>query len=356
MTISRRNFLKLSLLALGGAAGGLTGAPRPARAYALDHPPVDAVGLGRVTVKQINVYEKPDFQSPRTAVLPRDTLVWLLDELPVAEGSYARWHRVYHGYVHSAYLQRVEHHFTNQPVKRLLGERALGQVSMPYTQAMRYTRQYGWEKAYRLYYESNHWVTGIDEGPDGETWYRLLDDLLYITYHAPARDMRIVPASEYAPMPGADDETTRWKKRIEISISRQVLNAYLGDQLVRSTRISSGLPSPDDLPEDELPTDTPLGAFHIQTKLPGRHMGDGNLTSDPNAYELPGVPWVMLFHETGVALHGTYWHNNFGRRMSHGCVNMPNAEALWLFRWTAPVYQPGDLLAQGYGTRVDVVV
>ena len=84
-------------------------------------------------------------------------------------------------------------------------------------------------------------------------------------------------------------------------------------------------------------------------------MGDGLVTSDPAAYELPGVPWVSYFYSlTGVAFHGTYWHDNFGARMSHGCVNMRPEEAHWLFRWTTPVYpnEPGKWHVNGYGTKV----
>lgn len=84
-------------------------------------------------------------------------------------------------------------------------------------------------------------------------------------------------------------------------------------------------------------------------------MGDGYLTNDPEAYELPGVPWTMFFHESGYALHGTYWHNNFGTRMSHGCINMRNEEAYWLFRWTEPAYEPGKWYTFGSGTLVQII-
>jgi len=88
--------------------------------------------------------------------------------------------------------------------------------------------------------------------------------------------------------------------------------------------------------------------------MPSKHMGDGKLTDDIFAYELPGVPWVCFFHETGVAFHGTYWHHNFGRKMSHGCINMHTEEAKWLYRWTTPVASPYEWEKKGYGTRVIV--
>jgi lipoprotein-anchoring transpeptidase ErfK/SrfK len=92
--------------------------------------------------------------------------------------------------------------------------------------------------------------------------------------------------------------------------------------------------------------------------MPSKHMGDGNLAAD--GYDLPGVPWTQFFHETGVALHGTYWHNNFGIPMSHGCVNMDTEQAKWLFRWTTPVYETkiidhSSWEKRGYGTLVIVI-
>jgi len=74
---------------------------------------------------------------------------------------------------------------------------------------------------------------------------------------------------------------------------------------------------------------------------------------------LPGVPWTCFFAQGGYAFHGTYWHNNFGLQMSHGCINMRNADAKWLFRWTTPVFaekieSPDDWEKTGFGTRVDI--
>jgi lipoprotein-anchoring transpeptidase ErfK/SrfK len=54
-----------------------------------------------------------------------------------------------------------------------------------------------------------------------------------------------------------------------------------------------------------------------------------------NYYNLPNVQWVQYFY-ADYGFHGTYWHNNFGNPMSHGCVNMTNADAKWLFDWAGP--------------------
>ncbi len=84
-------------------------------------------------------------------------------------------------------------------------------------------------------------------------------------------------------------------------------------------------------------------------------MGDGNLTDDLEAYELPGVPWVSFFHSFGIGFHGTYWHNNFGTWMSHGCVNMRNEDAKWLYRWTTPKIHFSEWYKMGRGTLVQVI-
>jgi lipoprotein-anchoring transpeptidase ErfK/SrfK len=76
---------------------------------------------------------------------------------------------------------------------------------------------------------------------------------------------------------------------------------------------------------------TPVGEFKIYRKVRSQVM------SGPG-YHLPNVEYVSYF-AGGNAIHGTYWHNNFGHPMSHGCVNMRNDDARWIYRW-APVGTP----------------
>ena len=72
-------------------------------------------------------------------------------------------------------------------------------------------------------------------------------------------------------------------------------------------------------------TPTVMGEYRIQTKLESARMtGPG--------YDLPDVPWIMYFYQ-GYSFHGTYWHNNFGTPMSHGCINMKTEDAKWLYDW-----------------------
>ena len=86
-------------------------------------------------------------------------------------------------------------------------------------------------------------------------------------------------------------------------------------------------------------------------------MGDGNLAAE--GYDLPGVPWTCFFTTEGHAIHGAYWHDNFGIQMSHGCINMRSEKAKWIFRWTTPIFKTPieshiDWEKRGYGTLLIV--
>jgi lipoprotein-anchoring transpeptidase ErfK/SrfK len=151
------------------------------------------------------------------------------------------------------------------------------------------------------------------------------------------------------------------EKRIEISIREQTFTAYEYDQEVYKTKISSGIPSRRQS-ADDLPSATPPGRHRIFSKMPNKHMG--SVTGNPDAvgaFSLPGVPWTCFFlNPGGYALHGTYWHNNFGIQMSHGCVNMKNEDAKWLFRWSTPVFKvpiesQNDWERRGNGTLVEII-
>ncbi len=117
-----------------------------------------------------------------------------------------------------------------------------------------------------------------------------------------------------APAPSPAPTGGRW---IDVNLSAQRLTAYVGNTPVRSTLVSTGLPA----------TPTPTGRFSIYVKYVSTTM------SGPGYY-LTNVPYTMYFYR-GYGLHGTYWHANFGRPMSHGCINLPTSEAQWLFSWAS---------------------
>jgi lipoprotein-anchoring transpeptidase ErfK/SrfK len=347
-TLDRREFLKLGSFGFGSLAVG------PYRHLLPPEDLVEPLGIGRVTVSRIGVYKEPDLNSEKLHTRYRDELVTLVEAVtsPYGPAINPNWYRVVGGYSHSAYLQRVEKAELSTPAKRIRKSGQLGEITVPYSQSILPTKSDDeWESLYRLYYQSVHWVTGLDEGPDGKPWYRLSDELLKIDYHVPATHVRLIDDEELSPI---SEDVPEGKKFIQVNLIKQTLTAYEGDEVVMHTKVSTGLPSLGQI--SGIPTDTPRGNFNIDPKVPSKHMGNGQLTSDIEAYELPGVPWTSFFeHMTGIAFHGTYWHDNFGARMSHGCVNMRVEDAKWLYRWSTPVAEPGDWTRNGFGTRVEVI-
>ncbi len=63
----------------------------------------------------------------------------------------------------------------------------------------------------------------------------------------------------------------------------------------------------------------------------------GGTEGEDDYFDLPGVPWNIFFTYSGIAIHGTYWHNDYGIERSHGCVNVSPEAAKWIYRWTDPV-------------------
>jgi lipoprotein-anchoring transpeptidase ErfK/SrfK len=105
---------------------------------------------------------------------------------------------------------------------------------------------------------------------------------------------------------------------IEVDLSNQTLYAYHGDQIINAFLISSGTSS--------FPTVT--GTFKIFAKY-------SQYTMRGPEYDISDVPYTMFFYK-GYSIHGTYWHDNFGTPMSHGCVNMDTTDAAWIYE-NAPV-------------------
>jgi lipoprotein-anchoring transpeptidase ErfK/SrfK len=129
---------------------------------------------------------------------------------------------------------------------------------------------------------------------------------------------KAAPVAGPAPKAGSAPTGGKW---IDINLSRQRLTAYVGNRAVFSALISGGTRAHP----------TVVGRFKVRTKL-------GRQTMSGPGYYLPNVPSVMYFY-AGYAIHGTYWHNNFGHPMSHGCVNMRTGDAAWLYKWT-PIGTP----------------
>jgi len=133
------------------------------------------------------------------------------------------------------------------------------------------------------------------------------------------------------------------EKWIEIDLDNQKLYAHEGETIVYEFPISSGLPW----------TPTITGEFRIWAKIKYTRMRGGCEIND--CYDLPNVPYTQYFYK-GYALHGAYWHNDFGRPRSHGCVNLRIPDAEKLYYWTSPPVTEDQLVVyptkDNLGTRV----
>ena len=186
---------------------------------------------------------------------------------------------------------------------------------------------------------------GVQLAPLGE---RLAERLGVSTARVPAEGLPAYDESLFVtvpnPAPAGDSSETRGPKRIEVSIAEQRVRAYEGETLVLDSFISTGLP----------PNDTETGRFRIRYKVPVEDMrgatdaegnvvwvvGDGGKEPPGSIpYGVSDVPYVMYVNLDAEALHGAYWHNSFGQRMSHGCINLPVPVAEFLYGW-APLGTP----------------
>ena len=123
--------------------------------------------------------------------------------------------------------------------------------------------------------------------------------------------------------------TDRW---IDVDIDRQVLVAYEGAAPKFATLVSTG--------KNTKQSETPLGVFQLWVKLAYSDMDDIERTDIPKNYSIQDVPWVQFF-KGSYGFHAAFWHNDFGHRRSHGCINLSPTDARYLFTFTQPILPPG---------------
>lgn len=143
---------------------------------------------------------------------------------------------------------------------------------------------------------------------DGFNWYQIGENQWVHQFNV----AKILPTEK-----PADIDTHKW---VSVDLYEQVAVAYEDDKPVFATLISSGLPQ----------WSTNEGVFHVYLRFPRTLMSGGYDQED--FYYLQEVPWTMYF-DSDIALHGTYWHDGFGFRQSHGCVNLSILDAYWIFNW-----------------------
>lgn len=358
-SISRRDFIKLA----GLGVVSLAFRPRNKGIFQLEFPEGEL--LGRVNVGKVEIKARPDTDSQTARVLYEDAVVPWLREV-VGKNLYRtnqRWVETMDGYIWSPYLQPVRN-LPNSPIQNLpdtsLGAGMWVEVSIPYVDLALDNppaRSPGFQDRIklgmplRLYYSQIVWVDQVRMDADGQAWYRVNEkygsygDILW----GAAKAFRPITSEEMAPIsPDVED------KRVVVDISYQTLSCYEGNTEVYFTRISSGALY-NYLGEKVDVWATPVGKFPIWRKLISVHMSGG---TTGGGWDLPGVGWTSLFVGSGVAIHSTFWHNNFGEPMSRGCVNARPEDAKWVSRWTQPIvpYDPGDVTVNlPGGTKVEVI-
>jgi hypothetical protein len=147
----------------------------------------------------------------------------------------------------------------------------------------------------------------------GAAWYRVSD--------AP-EVAQWVPASVVKKVFDVRYEGARFKGRwVNVNLSQQVVTAYQDGVPEKVTLTSTGTAR----------TPTEQGVQRVTWRVTSKRMRGG--TPGIDYYDLPNVPYAQFFNATGEALHGTYWHDNFGRPMSHGCVNLSTPMSKWFYEW-----------------------
>ncbi len=246
------------------------------------------------------------------------------------------WYETPDGYVFSAWVQPLWV-WPPQLPQLDLGEWGFwGEICAPWTDARSDPHPQA-ASPYRFYNGNVYHVVGVTFDEFGNAWYKVYDELPPPTHQwVPAQDVRRIPRAEMAPI-----HPFAGAKRIEVDLSLQRITCFEGDKVVFVTPCSSGIGMRQ--LEDGTPVDlsTPTGDHCVLLKQPSRHMS--NRPQDPeevppaDLFDLPGVPWNTFFDLSGTAIHGAYWHNDFGVPRSHGCLNVSTDAARWIYRWTYPI-------------------
>ena len=338
--LDRRAFLKL-------ATAGLV-APWPPIGNPGDFPPMTDA-LGRVTQPGLEIYEAPHPKSDTIGALGRDMIVPIYetaDTIGLFDHN-SRWFRIRSGWVYSSHVQPVRDDRQRQVMRDVPQDGFWGQVSVPFSSARKQPNLTA-PITYRLYYSSVHRIVGARQDGQGNWWYRIKDDYLALTHYARAEHVRPIPPDEMSPLaPDVDD------KMIEVDVEHQRVMAYENGVEVFATTCATGTTFTIE-GYGKLDFTTPTGRHRVVRKRPSRHMIGGQ--GRPDHYDLPGVPFCTYFTDYGAAIHGAYWHNDFGHPRSHGCVNVTPADALWFYRWSSPAapYQEPLVLVSRGGTPVVV--
>jgi lipoprotein-anchoring transpeptidase ErfK/SrfK len=341
--LTRRDFIKRSGAGLAAwfIRPNLNLIGNPERPVGLELP-----CQGRVLVDQAALLDQPSAAGRLIQTLNKDEVYAVLE---AAWGENLAQSQVWYrldggGYIHSTAMLPMQVR-VNLVEAGIPQKGAPAEVSVPFTDSIWNVRPAG-NFAYRLYYGSTFWIDRVVKDEAGNAWYRIADQGEGpIYYYARAEHLHVLAPEEISPL---SPEVPAEAKRIEVRLKEQVVVCYEHDRPVMMTQAATGAK----FAQKNL--STPIGRYFTNYKFPSSHMVHPDRLEE-NAYDLPGVPWVIYLTTTGVAFHGTYWHNDYGKPRSHGCINLNLSTARWLYRWSVPgvPYSERSLLTKT-GTIVDI--
>jgi lipoprotein-anchoring transpeptidase ErfK/SrfK len=342
--LSRRDFIKFSALA---SAGMLIDFRMGNETNSLKQFEQSKTGLlGRVFNDATSSFNDPSIKAQQIAIHKHNDILSLKDTVIKKFDNAINeiWYRLDdNSFIHSRDVQPVVNQL-NTPQTDVKSSGLLAEVTVPFTDAWNSSTN-GNTANQIFFFGSTHWVYGLGEDDKKNIFYLVKEDRWNYAFYVDATHMRIVQDEELLPL---SEQIPLKDKQIRISLQQQVMIAYEKNEPVFMSPLASGqLTGSADLT-------TPPGNFVVTYKRPSRHMAHSDRMGS-NGVELYGVPWVSYFTDSGIAFHGTYWHNNFTQPRSHGCINLPISAAHWVYRWTQPVVPPREQkFVSRLGTSVEV--
>lgn len=364
MKINRREFLQKMMMGAGAlAVTPLMNMPYLKTGLQQDDDWEKDQMLGRnCTGGMINIRKAPSANSEIVKSVYEDTVLpWIkevIGEAPAGRTS-RKWVETPDGYIFSPSFQPVKN-IPNQIVSEIptvsTGKGMWAEVTVPYTDLFLINppARSPWLKesaSPRLYYSQVVWIDDMVTHSSGQVLYRVNE--IHGTYgdifYAAGEAFRPITTEEVSPIhPEVED------KKVIINLSQQTLSCLEGVREVFFCTVSTGAVY-NAYGERVEEWGTPVGPHPIWRKLFSLHMSGG---ASGAGWDTMGIPWTSLFAGEGMALHSTFWHNGFGERLSHGCVNMRPDDAKWVFRWCLPdvPFETGDItVSMPGGTIVEVV-
>lgn len=344
----------MSGLALGGIA--LSGRLSSGLLQPLMDDFPQAARLGRVVEdfgRPTNLRAAPSSEAALVGELQADEVVECLREVVgYTPFRNQRWVETPRGYVWSPLLQPVRN-LPNAPLSSLPASETPGmwmEVTVPYVNAqLANPPARGFRVSFlvqnnlpvRFYYGQVLWVDDIRTNDNGAIEYRVGE------LHGSRGDIFWAAAEAFKPIYPEDVTPISPQvenKRIDVNLARQTLSCFEDEREVFFCRVSTG-----DYGEGRA---TPVGDYlQVFMKYLSTHMEGGSTGA---GYDLGGIGWTTFIATGGIAIHSTYWHNNFGERTSAGCVNVTPQDAKFIYRWTSPEvpYYPGNMFVAGTRVRV----